>query len=387
MKRAISILAITLLLMTGCKENKQSTDELITVDVVASYPEKELILQDFMDVECIPLETNDEFLTQGYVRDIGKEIILVTNRNNDGDIFVFDRETGKGLRKINRKGQGGEEYPSIYGIILDENSNEMFVSTAKKILVYDLYGKFKRSIKFIDGVSYSTNIFSYDKDNLICYDLSDYYKDGEDRGKKSYHVIISKQDGSITRKIQIPFKKINTMVVRIGEGTVASSLFQIIPCHGNWLLVETSSDTVYSYMPNNTISPFIVRTPSIHAMKEPKVFLSMSILTDRYYFLQTIKKEFNFEKMSGFPATNLMYDKQENTLFKYAVYNGDYTDKRQVDMTLRPVNHEIASWQPLETYQLVEAYKKGELKGKLKEIASKLDEEDNPVIMLVKHKK
>jgi hypothetical protein len=35
----------------------------------------------------------------------------------------------------------------------------------------------------------------------------------------------------------------------------------------------------------------------------------------------------------------------------------------------------------------VESYKKGELKGRLKEIAAELDEESNPVIMLIKHKK
>jgi hypothetical protein len=54
---------------------------------------------------------------------------------------------------------------------------------------------------------------------------------------------------------------------------------------------------------------------------------------------------------------------------------------------LRPVNHEIESWQPLEAHQLVEDYEKGELKGKLKEIAATLNEEANPVIMLIKHKK
>ena len=53
----------------------------------------------------------------------------------------------------------------------------------------------------------------------------------------------------------------------------------------------------------------------------------------------------------------------------------------------RPLNDEIASWQILEAYQLVEDYEKGKLKGKLKEIASKLDKEDNPVIMLIKYKK
>jgi len=52
------------------------------------------------------------------------------------------------------------------------------------------------------------------------------------------------------------------------------------------------------------------------------------------------------------------------------------------------VGHEIESWQPIEAFLLVGAYKKKELKeGILKDIASKLDEEDNTVIMLVKHKK
>ena len=38
-------------------------------------------------------------------------------------------------------------------------------------------------------------------------------------------------------------------------------------------------------------------------------------------------------------------------------------------------------------YELVEANEEGKLKGRLKEIASTLDEEDNPVIMLMKQKR
>jgi hypothetical protein len=89
------------------------------------------------------LETNDDFINQGFVQAIGKEIILVKNRNDDGDIFVYDR-TGKALRKINRKGQGGEEYTYILGITLDEDNDEMFVNDhyKRRIIVYDLYGKF-----------------------------------------------------------------------------------------------------------------------------------------------------------------------------------------------------------------------------------------------------
>ncbi|MDR1224935.1 MAG: 6-bladed beta-propeller [Tannerella sp.] len=387
MKKTNTILAIILFVMAGCGSgNKQSTDDIITVDVTASYPKKELILQDFMDVEYVPLETTDEFVTQCYVRDIGKEIILVTNRNRDGDLFVFDRKTGKGLRKINRKGQGGEEYANITGIILDEDNGEIIVdSPAEKFLVYDLYGNFKRSFNHPGGASCS-DLFNYDRDHLICYDYSEHYNMGEDR-VKSHHVILSKQDGSVAREIRIPFKTIITPVVKMGEGTASAAVDQIIPYHGDWVLVETSSDTLYRYMPDGRISPFMVRTPSIQAM-DPEVFLSVNILTDRYYFMKTIRNEFNFEKMTGFPITGLMmYDRQEKALFNYTVYNDDYTYKRAVDMVLRPVNHEIASVQNLEAHRLMDDCGKGKLKGRLKEIAAGLEEDSNPVLMLIKHKK
>lgn len=62
MKKAIiSVLCPFLLLglgATGCKQ-ADKTDTLLTVDVKADYPEKEVTLQEFMDVEYIPLETND----------------------------------------------------------------------------------------------------------------------------------------------------------------------------------------------------------------------------------------------------------------------------------------------------------------------------------------
>ena len=76
MKRIGSLLVVLFLLMTGCGDSKQSAEDLITVDVTASYPKKELILQDFMDVEYIALETNDEFVNQGFVQAIGKKYIL-----------------------------------------------------------------------------------------------------------------------------------------------------------------------------------------------------------------------------------------------------------------------------------------------------------------------
>lgn len=385
MKGINTILAgILLVISAGCGENKQSSNDLIVVDVSKSYPKKELILQDLMDVEYIPLETTDEFLTQGLVQDVGKEYLLVKNRNNDGDIFIFDRKTGKGVRKINRQGQGAEEYTSINEIILDESNSEILVkSLENKILVYDLHGKFKRTLNLDRKVS---SIFDFDKHNLICYDMSDYHNKGKERSK-SYHVIISKQDGSITKEIFIPFKTINTPIVSDGDNFVASYYYQIFLSRGKWTLIDTSADTLYNYTPDGTLSPFIVRTPSAHTM-EPEVFLYMGTCTDRYYFMQTVKNVFNFEKGNGFYTDELMYDKEEKAIFQAAVYNDDYAEKRAVAMTAKSVNREIEKVTSLDASRLVEIYNKGQLKdGKLKEIASKLGEEDNPVIMLVKQKK
>ena len=390
MKRANKISAIILLVvMAGCGErSKQSTDDFITIDVTKGFPKKELILQDFMDVEYIALETTDNFLCQGIVATIGEEVIIVVNQILDGDIFIFDR-TGKGLRKINRRGQGPEEYVFVRGYILDEENGELFLNDAsRKILVYDLYGNFKRSIH--KGGNYS-KIYNFDRENLICDDVFS-GNDGEATDRPSF-VIISKQDGSIVNNIQIPFKqKITTTVM--SKFTIDDSGSRIITPLGypsinlyqnSFILTEPSSDTIYRLLPNYSMLPFMARVPSVQSM-DPEVFLFSGILTDRYYFIQTVKKEIEFATRQV-PRTNLMYDRYEKTIFEYTVYNGDFSTKKPVNMSNATLNVEIAFCQKIESYELVESYKKGELQGRLKDIAAELDEESNPVIMIVKNKK
>jgi hypothetical protein len=109
---------------------------------------------------------------------------------------------------------------------------------------------------------------------------------------------------------------------------------------------------------------------------EPEVFLILRFFSDRYYFMETVKNVYDFDAKTGFPRTFFLYDRQEKAFSGYTVYNGDHSTKKEIYMNaLRPVNHEIESWQPLEAHRLVESYEKGELKGKLKEIAATLDED------------
>lgn len=389
MKTTHTILVTVLLIMAGfigCKQSNTQSNDLITVDVTAKYPKKELILQDFMDVEYIALETNDDFVNQGFVQDIGKEIILVKNRNDDGDIFVYDR-TGKALRKINHKGQGGEEYTNITNITLDEDNREMFVNDhfLRKIVVYDLYGNFKRSFKYKEDAEsfFYTDIFNYDRDNLICCDRFN---------EEVSFVLASKQDGSTNREIKIPFEEKKLLMQSLRDDATTYSVSPgpyrtIIPYNGDWILLELSSDTIYSFLPDYSLRPFLVRTPPIQSM-DPEVMLILRLFSDRYYFMETIKNVYDFDTKKGFSKTFFMYDKREKVFSGYTVYNDDFSTKKEIYMSAtRPVNHEIESWYPLEAHQLVEAYEEGQLKGQLKEVAAELDEDANPVIMLIKHKK
>ena len=339
MKTLIFIETILLLVMTSCGSDNTSTDGFITVDVTkSSYsPKKELVLQDFMDVEYIPLETNDEFVNQGYVQAVGEKYIIVSNYRKDGDIFVYNRK-GKAIRKINRKGQGAEEYISFSGITLDEENDELFVNDhhAKRIEVYDLEGNFKRSFKQNDkgNSQFYWGIFNYDKENLICYDICN---------DEIPFLLISKQNGSITKEIKVPFKEKNLFIqiLRL-EGNTRSAgpgnYSRIIPYNNNWILLEPSSDTIYTLMPDFSLRPFIAKTPPVHTL-DPELFLILRLISDRYYFMERVKNVYDFRKEEGFPRTYFMYDTQEKDFFSYIIYNGDYSYKRELYMVMfTPIN-------------------------------------------------
>ena len=388
MKTLIFIEAIFLLVMTSCGSDNTSTDGFITVVVTkSSYsPKKELVLQDFMDVEYIPLETNDEFINHGYVQAIGKKYIIVRNYNNDGDIFVYDRN-GKAIRKINRKGQGGEEYISCRSVTLDEENEELFINDflARKITVYDLKGNFKRSFKQKQegDTQFYLDIIDYDKDNLICYD---------ECNADIPFLLVSKQDGSITKEIITPFKekKLFHQVLRYEGGARGANpglYSRIIPYNNNWILLEPSSDTIYTLMPDFSLRPFIAKTPPVHTL-DPELFLILRLISDRYYFMESVKNVYDFRKDEGFPRTYFMYDTQEKDFFSYIIYNGDYSYKRELYMVMfTPINAKGELWATIDAFDLCKDYKEGKLKGKLKDIAAKLGEDDNRVIMLVKPKK
>ncbi|MDD2953954.1 MAG: 6-bladed beta-propeller, partial [Parabacteroides sp.] len=299
MKKAGMALAIFLLGLIGCKGDKQAQEGLITIDVTGDYPKKEFFLQDFMDVEYIPLASTDSFITKGKLMDVGENILILSNAR-EGDILIFDRATGQGLKTINHRGQGAEEYLIPINVILDETNGELFANDgpSSKIQVYDIDGNFKRTLPYRKG-AFVSNIYNYDKDHLLCQDT---YAPENTDSKHSFF-LLSKQDGTI-ENIQIPYeKKISTVIVKkVGDMVYGNAPRNslITPVQDKWILTEPSTDTIYRNEPNGGLQPFITRTPSVRTM-EPEIFLFPGVISPRYYFLQTVKKECDFEKNQDMP--------------------------------------------------------------------------------------
>lgn len=385
MKKVIFLVAV-LLGLASCTGEKKEKEAFITVDITASYPEKDLVLQDFMDVEYVPLETSDEFLAQGNIAFVGENIVVATNMRQ-GDILLFDRATGKGIRKINHKGFGPEEYIMPYNVVLFEDKNEMFVNDGptSKIQVYDLDGNYKRTISYKRG-ALVTVLIDFDTDNFLSQNI--YAPENENSGET--FLFLSKKDGSMT-DIKVPYQERKSIaLVRVNEDGSMQGAFPensdfIDPFQDGWLLTEPSADTIYYYKPDRSLKPFIVRTPSVQTMS-PEVFLFPGVLTDDYYFMQSVTKEYDFDKNEGMPSTPLVYDVAEQKIYKYTVRNADYED-REENLSKQNVSNKLAFYQALPADELIEAQEDGKLKGKLSGIAAHLDMEDNPVVMIVKPKK
>ena len=88
-------------LFLRCESGVKTENGLITVDVTKSYPKKELILQDLFDIEYLPLETSDKFVTAGDVVYFGDDLMWIGDYRSF-DLELLDREKTN-IRKINQK--------------------------------------------------------------------------------------------------------------------------------------------------------------------------------------------------------------------------------------------------------------------------------------------
>lgn len=370
--------------LCACSSN-DSDNSLLSIDVNTKYPKIQLNLKDIADIEYIKIASDSNFLVSSRTL-VFNDNHIITKGSQPGEILLFDRQ-GNPLNKFSHYGNGPHEYNYITNLRIDEIKQEIYIHDifSQKIIVYDLMGNFIREYPTGD----ERYIYNYNNNAFITYNTE---TNKIDPTLRPYYSIVSKKNGSILNKIDIPFpagKRHELAVTKKQEGgsfTYTAMHLPLIRYSEGYILNELSSDTIYKYSFGGILSPFIVRTPAIHSMSTP-TYLEMGVETGRYIFMTQVSIDEN-NKDNMFPSANWVYDKQTQSLHEYEIVNEDYPDN-SIILDAHILNCDIQEGYALTRFNagdLVDAYDKGKLHGQLKEIASTLNEEDNDVLMLLKLK-
>lgn len=403
-----SILLLVLVIMSGCmnkeKSNTEKKDSLFSadsldrtvansidskakgttpviapwnIDVTKSYPRKNISLQSIAEVKYIPIETNDSMLWRaGDMRYVRENMIIASN--NDCGIMIYDGQ-GKAKYSFNKRGGGSNEYGSISALCYDKTANELFVLDimACRIKVYDLKGEFKRSISLKYGGKHRVyNIMNFNENELLAYVAHDIF------------ARLSKKNGTIIEEKRFGKDKEISLMIRDGINRADLAVDLMIKGNDKYIISAYASDTTYLLDKQGNLEMFGVRVPPVLSLK-PHIFLFPGLDTPRFYFAFSVKKVWDFNNNEGFPAVGYILDKKENSIYEYDDLTNDDFKGSKIDIThYNTVDTEYGTAvQILKASELVEAREKDKLKGKLKELAANMREDDNPILLVAKFNK
>lgn len=152
---------------------------------------------------------------------------------------------------------------------------------------------------------------------------------------------------------------------------------------------ELSCDTIYSLVDKQLV-PKAIRNPSVHSTTPPLVVFPSGF--NDYFFVFDVAPLSVSERNSRMPkdSKTLVWNRLTNQLERWELYNSDImSPDYSMNIPVLPYGGVMkncgvmtcgAEW-------LINCYKNNALKGRLKEIASRLQEEDNRVIVYLKYNK
>ena len=359
------------------------------------YPEKEIILQDIADVRYVVLETGDSSL-------VGIRPILMTDSflvtvNKKSDVIFFDK-SGKYLHSFNHTGMSGEEYGDVVsGYCIDEKAREIFIydGLQSRIQVYGYGGAYRRTLKLPQNRMFASSIFEYDENFLFG---EDYRLVDSQIGKypvnKTPYYKISKKDGKLTSiPITVKERIRDGLSYTVGDGAFGyvSLLMSPVARFGSDILIaDYSLDTAYVYRDDHLI-PLTVRRNHTSENNIP-ILATVDVMTGRYLLWYTIVKDIDVKNNRVSDPVSYLYDRFTNEYCRVDLVNRDVVSATNIpafQMRLSANYHVVPENYAIQYYpaeELIELNGQGKLKGELKEIASKLNDEDNPVLLIAKFK-
>ena len=364
------------------------------IDVSKEYPKKSIRLQDIADVEYVPLETNDNVLLDGNCKifHVSDSYIVVSNPRQ-GDVFLFGRN-GKIKYQFNHRGNGPMEYLSTQQLVFDEKNREIFIYSRQLtpvFLVYSEDGKYKRTLSFPVLGAEAIEITNFDDEHILIYEkmiISDKYE------TKPY-MLLSKKDGKLT-PILFTFPVRYSHVEMVGSWnsdgefiptrTSAASVPNNRYDGQDFIIADISCDTIFQLKRDQSLTPLLIRTPSVHKT-EPKIFLTSILKTEKFMLLNKTRMWVRGSNDTRFYRNTLMYNFSNGEIFQInnamlGFFPNDdfpYGQVRWQEATAAPKNTLVFIIEAMDLYD-----NRSSIKGELKKIASTIDQEDNPVLMIAK---
>lgn len=355
----------------------------------------DLGLSDFVEsIEYIPLETKDEcVIGQGMVFDMDETHIIV-KFNGCKSVYLFDRK-GHFLNTIGNTGGGPQEFIGVGNIFLDADNNSIIVHDIGKVLYFNKQGKFLRSTPLpIDNrntVAYFRGLLLRTAESYIFRDSTyNVYQIYNPKGQLIKEAI---------RSIPIPLKKDpNWRISYVTQNTIPVYTYHNMPHVREYL-----NDTVYAINELNQFNPKYVFnlgkykvTPEIQSDIEHwsertynKVFL-----LDIIEMKNTLLIQYTYQEK----IHSCYYNKKENKLYKFKSrgYPNDYDGGIDFEAVFVGQKNRIArtAIEAADFISFLEEKKPDNQKIKgpksavdaFKKLAKKVDEEDNPIIMIMKLK-
>ena len=169
----MTTLLIFILLSAGCKNgNNQNENQIVTFDLkdLPKLSNVKLSELGFVDIEYIPLETNEESLISGAANLLDRNKLVIGERyfliRRFSTILAFQTD-GKFITRIGTIGRGPNEFTAAHDVNINETCQDIYLLARwqKKFFIYSENGKLIRTFQ----IPFSPSEFHFVEDKILCY--------------------------------------------------------------------------------------------------------------------------------------------------------------------------------------------------------------------------
>lgn len=414
MKKIILIGALALAL-EACSTASHKNEAQGQIDIQSAFenPTELKVSHLGKNIRYVPLETNDSSLvddTYG-IKLLDDKIVITTNST----CLLFDKQTGKFLRKIGSKGQGPKEYLSNLSYIHPETGDLYFNRTPEKMIRFNQQGEYLGDLKLPFNWDYGCYLTFRENQvftHLTLFKNIIYHFDKE--GVMLDSIALPCNRGLDMEDLKQPISIEGPLGVMLGSGLFATNgmfLVQyksgerqdILPVHHPSIYAygdemrfhEAYNDTVYTIRKGELIPRWIFHTGEYHFPRElygdveeskKRMVVTYVGETENLLFFQCAKGWFIPKLVE---LCNGIYQKKTGTVM-IGKANEGFTDDLTQFIPFKPLTHsekgEFASALNIENIQeWLEEHPEVKLEGALSPLAS-LADGANPVLVIVEPK-